>query len=163
MLAGPALLRPDVAAGHDIGPSTTVDPYLVPSLPGVRTVAILTVGDMVQGYRMVGIPDGLGAFVSRHNQFTLMMNHELTATAGIARAHGSKGAFVSRWVIDRRTLEVMQGRGLHALAAEGLPVGPDDEPLRAGHHGVGAPLLGRPAAGERLLSSGQGHARAAST
>ncbi len=109
MLAGPALLRPDVAAGHDIGPSTTVDPYLVPSLPGVRTVAILTVGDMVQGYRMVGIPDGLGAFVSRHNQFTLMMNHELTATAGVARAHGSKGAFVSRWVIDRRTLEVVKG------------------------------------------------------
>ena len=53
-----------------------------------------------------------------------------------------------------------EGRGLHPFAAEGLPVGPDDEPLRAGHHGVGAPLLGRPAAGERLLSSGQGHARA---
>jgi hypothetical protein len=37
------------------------------------------------------------------------MNHELTATVGITRAHGSKGAFVSRWTIDRRTLEVVKG------------------------------------------------------
>jgi len=39
-----------------------------------------------------------------------MMNHELTATSGIARGHGSKGAFVSRWTIDRRTLEVVEGQ-----------------------------------------------------
>jgi hypothetical protein len=64
---------------------------------------------MVQGYRMVGIPDGLGAFASSPRQFTLIMNNELLATNGIARAHGSKGAFVSRWVIDRRTLEVERG------------------------------------------------------
>jgi hypothetical protein len=71
----------------------------------VRTVPILTVGDSIHGYRMVGIPDGLGAFNSDRHDFTLIMNHELLGTSGIARAHGSKGAFVSRWKIDRRTLE----------------------------------------------------------
>jgi hypothetical protein len=109
MLAGPSLVRPGVALAHDIGPSTTTDPYLIPSVDGVRTVAVLTTGDMIQGYRMVGIPDGLGAFATDHRQFTLMMNHELLATTGIARAHGSKGAFVSRWVLDRRTLKVVKG------------------------------------------------------
>src|SRR6266705_1684728 len=58
---------------------------------------------------MVGIPDGLGAFNSDHRRFTLLMNHELTAPVGIPRAHGSKGAFVSRWTIDRRTLVVLKG------------------------------------------------------
>jgi hypothetical protein len=81
----------------------------VPTLPGVRTIPILTTGDSIRGYRMVGIPDGLGAFNSDGHDFTLIMNHELLATNGIARGHGSKGAFVSRWKIDRRTLEVLKG------------------------------------------------------
>jgi len=41
------------------------------------------------------------------------MNHEISANpAGIVRAHGSKGAFVSRWTIDRETLEVARGEDL---------------------------------------------------
>jgi hypothetical protein len=68
------------------------------------------VGDAVGGYRMVGIPDGLGAYNSDGRHFTLLMNHELVATVGgIPRGHGSKGAFVSRWTIDRWTLEVVKG------------------------------------------------------
>jgi hypothetical protein len=74
-------------------------------------VSILTVGDSVQGYRMVGIPDGLGAFSSGHKQFTLLMNHEITTGApGIVRAHGSSGAFVSRWTINTDTLKVVKGQ-----------------------------------------------------
>ena len=106
---GPSLLRPGAARASTIGPSTTTEPYMLPSVPGVRLVSILTVGDAVGGYRLVGIPDGLGAFVHRLRHFTLIANHEITATNGIARAHGSKGAFVSRWTIDRRTLEVVKG------------------------------------------------------
>ena len=72
---------------------------------------------------MVGIPDGLGAFRSGHREFTLLMNHEITAGApGIVRAHGSNGAFVSRWTIDSETLR-LQGPGPHAVAGQGVPVG----------------------------------------
>ena len=109
LLAGPSLRKPARALAHGLAPSTTTEPYLLPTLPGVRTVPILTVGDTIGSYRMVGIPDGLGAFNSDRHDFTLIMNHELLATNGIARAHGSKGAFVSRWRIDRRTLEVVKG------------------------------------------------------
>ncbi|HKQ63691.1 MAG TPA: phytase [Methylomirabilota bacterium] len=110
LLGGPSLLKPARALAHrGLAPSTTTEPYLVPTLPGVRTIPILTTGDSIRGYRMVGIPDGLGAFNSDGHDFTLIMNHELLATNGIARGHGSKGAFVSRWKIDRRTLEVLKG------------------------------------------------------
>jgi hypothetical protein len=113
LIAGSSLLKPGRAQahgrGHGFSPVTTTDEYLLPSIPGVQTVAILTVGDAVGGYRMVGIPDGLGAYNSDWRHFTLLMNHELTATVGIPRGHGSKGAFVSRWTIDRRTLEVVKG------------------------------------------------------
>ena len=107
-LVGPSLLRAQPAQAPNIGPSTTTEPYLLPSVAGVATISILTVGDSVAGHRMVGIPDGLGAMRSRGNEFTLLMNHEITAARpGIVRAHGSDGAFVSRWEIDRRTLEVL--------------------------------------------------------
>jgi hypothetical protein len=59
---------------------------------------------------MAGIPDGLGAFRSGENEFTLLMNHEISGNpAGIMRAHGSNGAFVSRWTINAHTLEVLRG------------------------------------------------------
>jgi hypothetical protein len=114
LAVGSSLTRPGLAQASlgplTTGPSTKTEPYLVPSVPGVHLVSILTVGDSIGGYRMVGIPDGLGAYAglfSRH--FTLIMNHEITATNGIAREHGSKGAFVSRWSIDRLTLKVVKG------------------------------------------------------
>jgi hypothetical protein len=115
LLVGPSLVAPLKVRAQNIGPSTTKDAYLLPSLPGVETFSILTVGDQasVGGYRMVGIPDGLGAFRSGHGEFTLLMNHEITAqTPGIVRAHGSNGAFVSKWTIDRETFEVVKGEDL---------------------------------------------------
>lgn len=113
IIAGPTLLLPkktQAAPKSTLGPSTTTEPYLVPSVPGAKFVSILTVGDSIDGYRMVGIPDGLGAFNSHRGNFTLLMNHEITTTSpGAVRAHGSNGAFVSRWTIDRRTLKVSKG------------------------------------------------------
>jgi hypothetical protein len=113
LIAGPTLLLPkktQAAPEGNMGPSTTTEPYLVPSVPGVKFISLLTVGDSIEGYRMVGIPDGLGAFASSNGNFTLLMNHELGGTSGIVRAHGSKGAFVSRWIIDRATLKVRRGQ-----------------------------------------------------
>jgi hypothetical protein len=107
-LAAPALLSAKPGPSTGIGPSTSTEPYLLPSIPGVAMVSILTAGDAVAGHPMVGIPDGLGALRHGH-EFTLFMNHEITATRpGIVRAHGSNGAFVSRWTIDRRTLRVVK-------------------------------------------------------
>ena len=94
-------------------------PYLVPVSAGVLTKAIFTVGDSanlkpdgVTPYRMVGIPDGLGAFDNGNGSFTLLSNHELTNTSGIARAHGSIGAFVSRWIVRKSDLCVLHGDDL---------------------------------------------------
>lgn len=94
------------------GPSSSDAPYVLPSKPGVVTKSVLTVGDSVGGYRMAGIPDGLGAFDNGDGTFTLLSNHELRATQGIERAHGGQGAFVSKWTIDKDTLEVTKGEDL---------------------------------------------------
>ena len=75
------------------GPNSSQSPYLLRSQPGVITNAILTVGDSVSmkpdgvtPYRMVGLPDGLGAFHNGDGTFTLLMNHELTGANGVTRA-----------------------------------------------------------------------------
>ncbi len=94
------------------GPSTTTAPYLLAVEPNVRFTSIATVGNVLDSkpdgspYRMVGIPDGLGAFDNGDGTLTLLMNHELGATQGIVRAHGAAGSFVSQWVIDKTTLAV---------------------------------------------------------
>ena len=96
------------------GPSSSQSPYIVRSQPGVVTKAIFTVGDSVNfkpdgvtPYRMVGIPDGLGAYDNGDSTFTLLMNHEISNTLGTARAHGNIGAFVSEWVINKSDLSVV--------------------------------------------------------
>ncbi|HYC78098.1 MAG TPA: phytase, partial [Planctomycetota bacterium] len=97
-----------------VGPSTSSPCYVVPSAglpPGaVETVALLTVGDSIGGYRLVGIPDGMGGFFAPDGAATVLVNHELSGNAGIVRPHGSKGAFVSRWTIDPVTKAVVSGR-----------------------------------------------------
>lgn len=113
LAVGSSLVQPrDVAAAAiSTGPSTATEPYLLPSVDGVEIVSILTVGEGVGGYRMVGIPDGLGAFKTKRGEFTLLMNHEISS-GGAVRAHGSNGAFVSRWNINAKTLEVLAGEDL---------------------------------------------------
>ncbi|HLL88087.1 MAG TPA: hypothetical protein VK324_02175, partial [Tepidisphaeraceae bacterium] len=69
VLAAPALAA--------TGPSTTQSPYVTPRAPGVTTTSILSVGDGVGGYRMAGVPDGLGAFDNGDGTFTVLMHHEL--------------------------------------------------------------------------------------
>ena len=98
----------------DDGPTTTVSPYVIPAAKGVTTTSLLTVGDepASNGYKMVGIPDGLGAFKRNGERFTVFLNHELRTTQGIVRRHGQKGAFVSKLRIDADTLEVRRGSDL---------------------------------------------------
>lgn len=106
------------AVAQERGPSSSADPYVLPTKAGVKTVSILTVGDSVNNkpdgspYRMVGIPDGLGAYNLDGNTFSLLSTHELGGNVGITRAHGGTGAFVSQWTIDRSTLKVSNGQDL---------------------------------------------------
>ncbi len=107
------------------GPSSSQSPYVVPVDDSVSTVALLTVGDEVgvksdgvTPWRMVGIPDGLGAFDNGDGTFTLLMNHEIGAADGVVRDHGFAGSFVSKLVIDKTTLEVLDGSDLIQSAFE---------------------------------------------
>ena len=101
-----------LSANAITGPSSSQSPYVLRSQPGVVTKAILTVGDAAGGYRMTGVPDGLGAFDNDDGTFTLLMNHELRETQGVARAHGAPGAFVSKWIIRKDDLAVIAGSDL---------------------------------------------------
>lgn len=98
--------------------SSSDRPYLVSEVDS-PTTAILTTGDSVNTgpdgvtpYRMAGIPDGLGAYDNGDGTLTVLMNHELGSTAGAVRAHGAKGAYVSKWIVDADTLEVLHGEDL---------------------------------------------------
>ncbi len=102
------------------GPSTGSTPYLRATSSRVTKVtSILTVDntgsnpdDSIGGYGMVGIADGLGAFDNEDGTFTVLMNHELANNRGAVRAHGSTGAFVSKWVINKSDLSVVSGGDL---------------------------------------------------
>jgi hypothetical protein len=117
ILVNAALVAAGVPAMADQGPSTAVAPYLQPMVPGVKITSILTTGDIVGGYKMGGIPDGLGAYDNGNGTFTVLMNHEIFANTGQpplgnVRAHGGTGAYVSMWVIDKTTLAVQSGEDL---------------------------------------------------
>lgn len=105
-----------------IAASSSQSPYVIKSQPGIVTKAIFTVGDSanlkpdgVTPYRMVGIPDGLGAYDNGDGTFTVLMNHEigggttsgLASPLGTARAHGNAGGFVSLWTINKSDLSVV--------------------------------------------------------
>jgi hypothetical protein len=110
------------SAGHittrtvNLSLAAPIDPtsYVLPVAPGVTVKTVHTVGDSPSGqsYPMVGSPDGLGLFDNNDGTFTLLMNHELGSGAGAVRAHGATGAFISRYVIDKNTLEVLAGNDL---------------------------------------------------
>ncbi len=101
------------------GPSTSTAPYVVPVADGVRTTAILSAGDLVPNaggpgqYKEGGIPDGLGALRAGHRRITMLENHEYNATEGVSpRRHGQPHAYVSKYTLDRKTLEVLDGGDL---------------------------------------------------
>ncbi|MEY4577237.1 MAG: hypothetical protein RL701_1940, partial [Pseudomonadota bacterium] len=99
--------------------STSTPSYLQPLARGVTFTPLISVGDSVNKkpdgvtpYRFVGIPDGLGAYDNGDDTFTVLVNHELGNTAGIARAHGGKGSFVSKWTFNKNTLQAVRGEDL---------------------------------------------------
>lgn len=97
------------------GPSSSQTSYLTPTSPGWSATSLLTVGDAIGGYLMIGIPDGLGAFSNGNGTMTVLANHEIgnNFTTGVlkgtARAHGIGGGTVSKWVINTSTWQVISG------------------------------------------------------
>jgi hypothetical protein len=104
---GAAMAVAALSAHAITGPNSSASPYVLRAMPGAVSAAILTVGDSVGRYPLVGIPDGLGAFDNGDGTFTLLVNHELRETQGVIRAHGAKGAFVSKWIIQKADLAVI--------------------------------------------------------
>ena len=97
------------------GPSSSQTSYLTPTAPGWSATSLLTVGDSIGGYLMIGIPDGLGAYSNGNGTMTVLANHEIgnNFTTGVlqgtARAHGIGGGSVSKWVINTSTWQVISG------------------------------------------------------
>ena len=78
------------------GPSSSATPYVRPFAGYPADVySVLTVGDSVNArpdgtpYRLVGIPDGMGSYLNPDGTTTLLVTHELAASAGggMRRAH----------------------------------------------------------------------------
>lgn len=98
------------------GPSSSASPYLTAIEPNVRFTSIATANDIIgtkpdsTPYRFVGVPDGIGAYDNGNGTITVLVNHEIGATAGVVREHGSAGSFVSQLVIDKTTLAVISAK-----------------------------------------------------
>ena len=90
------------ATGTPAGFKTTRPAMLAPLAPGIVIDPILSTGDVVGGYQMSGIPDGLGAYRSGHRELTVMMNHELEPS--VAPNVYSR---ISKLKLDRKTREVL--------------------------------------------------------
>jgi hypothetical protein len=126
IVAGMFAITPRASAQVQ-GPDTLQTPYILPTAAGVITKSIISNGNGTTTpdethpktgggtYRLTGIPDGLGWYDNGDGNFTLLSNHELPGT-GIARDHGSQGAFVSEWIIKKSDLSVISGHDLMQTA-----------------------------------------------
>lgn len=93
-------------------------PYLKAIVAGAAVVPLITVGESVkrtsdstQGYRMAGIPDGLGAYAGGDGPLQLFMNHELrkTAVTHPVGLEARTGAFISRYALSWPDAGVISG------------------------------------------------------
>lgn len=153
LLCASGLLNPTAhlrAQYATTGPSSSIETYYTPSPQAaakgyhVELRSLLTVADPIHpafgGYKMIGIPDGLGAFDNGDGTFTVLMNHEISggalvggkgvvsfvtnaltgaiasvtngAASGVARAYGGTGATVSEWVFNKSDLSAVSGQDL---------------------------------------------------
>ena len=88
--------------------------WLKPTSETWKVTPLLNVGDAVgaKNYRMVGIPDGLGALDNGDGTLSIYMNHEIGKDQGKNRKHFGRGAFVSHWTLDIASLKITDGEDL---------------------------------------------------
>jgi hypothetical protein len=105
------------AAAGPAGFKTAKAPYLVPCdaatcasanvIAGVVVDPIISTGDVVGGYQMSGIPDGLGAYKDAGARLQVLMNHELGATfPGTPPGVNTR---ISKLTLNRSTHGVLAG------------------------------------------------------
>ena len=100
--------------------------YLVPTEGRSAIKPIISAGETAgNGYMFNGIPDGIGVLDNGDGTLRVLVNHELGATAGDVRAHGSKGAYVSELVLDKATLSVVRGQDFLQSATNLYMASPD--------------------------------------
>jgi hypothetical protein len=114
-----------------------IDPYVESIVPEYDVKPILSVGDTVprtgdptSEYRMVGIPDGLGAHRNGDDTVTVYMNHELTGTTQTEPRVGgplNRGAFVSKVILGEDGSVISADRAYDTVYQENLLVGPAAE------------------------------------
>ncbi|MDP1801787.1 MAG: choice-of-anchor D domain-containing protein [Bacteroidota bacterium] len=94
------------------GPSSSQSPYLNPTIPNSTITSIFTATQSIGSYTACGLMDGAGAWDNGNGTFSMLIAHEMQNSAGAVHAHGSTGAFVSKWVINKSTLAVVSGTDL---------------------------------------------------
>jgi Bacterial protein of unknown function (DUF839) len=115
--------------------ATSVKPYVEPVGGAYQIKALFSADDKVpllggasgQQYRMVGIPDGLGAHPNGDGTGTLFMNHELGFTAQsepVVGAPKDRGAIVSQWILDQDGDPVAGRRAYDSIFDENTFLGP---------------------------------------
>jgi Bacterial protein of unknown function (DUF839) len=123
-----------VVAGSGLA-ATAVKPYVEPIGGDFQIKALFSVDDKVpllggapgQQYRMVGIPDGLGAHPNRDGTSTLFMNHELNFNAlsePVVGGSKNRGAIVSQWLLDQDGDPVAGRRAYDRIYDENRLLGP---------------------------------------
>jgi hypothetical protein len=132
------------------GAATSVKPYVEPVGGEYEVKALFSVDDKVpllggptgQQYRMVGIPDGLGAHPNGDGTSTLFMNHELGFTGlsePVVGGPKNRGAIVSQWTLDADGDPIAGRRAYDRIYAENTFIGP-------------APVVGNEALMERQFA-----------
>jgi len=112
---------------------TSSRPYVVAVSPEYTVQPLLSVGDRVprtsnpsQRFQFVGIPDGMGAH-REHDELVVYVNHELvqaTVSEPILGAPLSRGAIVSRLVLDKQRRVVSGDLAYDTVYDENTLVGP---------------------------------------
>ena len=129
-----ALTMTAAVAGAGLA-ATSVKPYVEPVGGEYQIKALFSADDKVpllggapgQQYRMVGIPDGLGAHPNADGTSTLFMNHELGFTAlsePVVGGPKNRGAIVSQWILDDDGDPVAGRRAYDQIFAENTLLGP---------------------------------------
>lgn len=103
--------------------NNSTNAWIKPEKEGWYVMPLLNVGDRVgdAGYRMVGVPDGLGVLDNGDGTLSIFMNHELASDMGKLRAHFGRGAFISRWTLDIAKLKIVDGSDLIRKVALWFP------------------------------------------
>jgi hypothetical protein len=115
--------------------ATAVKPYVVPIGSEYTVTPLFSADDKVpllggapgQQYRMVGIPDGLGAHPNGDGTSTLFMNHELnntTLSEPIVGGPKNRGTYVSQWILDADGDPIAGRRAYDRVFQEDTLVGP---------------------------------------